>query len=118
MKLTLGLTNPFWWFWSVTLAFIIAAVVGWTPGYIIVIAISAIQVIVFLIRERDVMAYPTQIRLVYFAYTLLGLWPVVRLAFYIILLLATIMVTFFGLCSISLILKRMPWNRNRAPRLS
>ena len=40
-------TNPAdlrWWFWTVTLLFIVAAVAGWTPGYGIVIAISAAQV--------------------------------------------------------------------------
>lgn len=118
MKLNLDFKNPFWWFWAVTLAFIVAAVAGWTPGYYIVMAISAIQVLVFLVRERSAMAFPTQIRIVYFALTLTGLWPAGRLAFYILLLLGTIMVVFFGRCSIALLLKHMPWNRGRAARLA
>ena len=118
MKLKIELADPFWWFWVVTLVFIAAAVAGWTPGYYIVIALSAIQVIVFLARERSVMAFPTQIRIVYFALTLFGLWPAIRLPFYILMLLATAMVVFFGRCSIALVLKRMPWNRDRLPRLA
>ena len=39
MKLNLDYTNLFWWYSVITLAFIIAAVAGWTPGYLIVIAI-------------------------------------------------------------------------------
>jgi hypothetical protein len=117
MKLKLDLADPFWWFWTVTLVFIVAAIAGWTPAYYIVIALSAIQVVVFLVRERSLMAFPTQIRIVYFAWSLTGLWVAGRLFFYILLLLGTIMVVFFGRCSIALMLKYMPWNRDRAPRL-
>jgi hypothetical protein len=118
MKLKLELADPFWWFWAITLAFIVAAVAGWTPGYYIVVAVSAIQVVVFLVRERSVLAFPTQIRIVYFALTLTGLWAALRLPFYVLLLLGTIMVVFFGRCSIALVLKYMPWNRDRAARLA
>ncbi len=117
MKLKLDLKDTFWWFWAITLVFIVTAIAGWKPGYYIVIAISAIQVIVFLLREGSALAFPAQIRIVYFALTLTGLWPVVRLPFYLLLLLGTVMVVFFGRCSISLLLMHMPWNRNRQARL-
>lgn len=118
MKLKLEWKDPFWWFWAVTLAFIVAALAGWTPGYYVVIAISAVQVIVFLVREKDLMAFPMQIRLVYFAWTLTGLWAAGRLPFYALLCLGTIMVVFFGRCSIAMLLKHMPWNLQRAARLA
>lgn len=117
MKLKLGLSDPFWWFWTITLGFIVAAIAGWVPGYYAVITISAVQVVVFLIRERSVMAFPTQVRIVYFAWTLTGLWETGRLPFYVLLLLGTVMVVFFGRCSISMLLKKMPWNHNRIARL-
>ncbi len=117
MKLKLDLANPFWWFWAVSLAFIIPAVGGWIPGYFVVIGLSAVQVIVFLIREKSLGAFPTQIRLVYFAWTLTGLWETGRLPFYILLFLGTAMVVLFGRCSIAMMLKVMPWNRGRAVRL-
>jgi hypothetical protein len=117
MKLKIELTDPFWWFWAITLVFIVAAVVGWTPGYYVVMVLSAVQVVVFLVRERSISAFPTQIRIVYFAWSLTGLWEAARLFFYLVLLLGTVMVVFFGRCSISLLLKYMPWNRDRVPRL-
>ena len=52
-----------------------------------------------------------------FFWALTGLWPAIRLPFYIVLLLGTIMVVLFGRCSIAMVLKHMPWNRERAPRL-
>lgn len=118
MQLKLNATDIRWWFWAVTLVFIVAAVAGWTPGYYAVMAISAVQVVFFLAQEKSLAAFPTQIRVVYFAFTLFGLWPEVRLFIYVILLLGTILVTFFGRCSIALVLKHMPWNRGREVRLN
>ena len=118
MALKINATDIRWWFWAVTLAFIIAAVAGWTQGYQIVMGISAVQVIFFLIQEKSLVTFPSQIRVVYFAFTLFGLWPEVRLYIYIILLLGTFMVTFFGRCSIALVLKYMPWNKGREVRLN
>lgn len=118
MKLKIDLNDLHWWFWFITLVFLIAAIAGWTEAYRIVIFISAIQVVYFLIREKSILAFPVQIRLVYFGFTLFGLWPAVRLIFFIILLLGTVMVTFWGKCSIALILKPMPWNKGREVRLN
>jgi len=118
MELKISATDIRWWFWSITLAFIVAAVVGWTPGYYIVMGISAVQVLFFLAQEKSLAAFPVQIRVVYFAFTLFALWPEVRLFTYIILLLGTVMVVFFGRCSIALILKHMPWNQGREVRLN
>jgi hypothetical protein len=114
-------TNPKdirWWFWAITLVFIIAAIVGWEPGYSIVMSISAVQVIFFLAQEKNLSAFPVQIRIAYFALTLFGLWPVVRLFIFAILLLGTVMVTFFGRCAIGMALKLMPWNQGREVRLN
>ena len=118
MELKINTADVRWWFWATTLAFIIAALAGWTPGYYFVMGISALQVLFFLVQEKSLTTFPMQIRIVYFALALFGLWPKVRLFIYIILLLGTIMVTFFGLCSIALVLKYMPWNRGREVRLN
>ncbi len=117
MKLKLDLGDIFWWIWAITLICIVAAVLGWATGYYAVMAISLIQVIVFLGRERSLAAFPVQIRLVYFAASLTGLWAAGRLPFYLLLLLGTAMFVFLGRCSITMMLKHMPWNRNRAPRM-
>jgi hypothetical protein len=118
MALKTDPTDIRWWFWATTLVFIVAAVAGWTPGYYAVMAISGLQVLFFLAQEKSLSAFPTQIRVVYLALTLSGLWPEVRLPVYALLLLGTVMVTFFGRCAIALILKRMPWNGSREVRLN
>ena len=118
MELKINATDIRWWFWATTLAFIVAAVAGWTPGYYVVMGISAVQVLFFLAQEKGLSSFPVQIRVVYFALTLFALWSEVRLPIYIILLLGTIMVTFFGRCLIALGLKQMPWNVGREIRLN
>lgn len=118
MELKINAADIRWWFWVVTLAFIIAAVAGWELGYYVVIGISVVQVLFFLIQEKSLITFPSQIRVVYLGFTLFALWPEVRLYIYIVLLLGTIMVTFFGRCSIALVLKYMPWNRGREVRLN
>ena len=107
-----------WWFWAISFVFIIAAIAGWLPGYYVVMGISAVQVIFFIAQEKSLSAFPTQIRITYFALSLFGLWPGVRLYIYLILLLGTVMVTFFNRCAIGLVLKQMPWNRGREMRLN
>ena len=118
MKIKINAADFRWWFWAITLVFIIAALVGWTPGYYLVMAISAIQVVYFLSQEKSLIAFPVQTRVVYFGLTLFGLWPEVRFVFYALLLIGTIMVTFFDQCSIARVLRRMPWNREREVRLN
>ena len=118
MEFKINAKDASWWFWALTLAFIVIGLLGWVPGYYVVMFISAIQVIYFLSREGSLMAFPVQIRIVYFAFTLLGLWTTVRFPFFILLLLGTIMVTFLGQCSIALMLKHMPWNSQREVRLN
>ena len=117
MELKMRPTDIRWWFWPVTLVFMVAALAGWTPGYYVVMAISAVQVLFFLVQEKSLSAFPTQVRIVHFAITLFGLWPVVRIVMIGLLALGTFMVTFFGRCVISLGLKPMPWNRGRKARL-
>jgi hypothetical protein len=118
MELAIKTNDIEWWFWAVTLGFIISALLGWIPGYFIVMIISGIQILYFAQKDSGLFAFPTQVRIVYFAFTLLGLWAAVRLPFYIVLLIGTLMVTITGRCFIALMLKAMPWNKHLAPGAS
>jgi hypothetical protein len=100
-----------WWFWTITLVFIIIALTGWTSGYFIVIGISAFQIFYIGLREKSITAFETQVRILYFIFALTGLMETIQYTFYVILLLGTIMVVFFGKCSIAMVLRFMPWNK-------
>ena len=111
MKIKIDMQSVEWWFWTVTLAFIIAALAGWTPGYAAVIVVSLVQTVFIIARTGSAVSFPAQVRIVYLAYTLLGLWAAGRFYCYVLLALGTIMVVFFDRCGIALVLKLMPWNR-------
>ena len=102
-----------WWFWTITFVFIMTALFGWIPGYYLVILISAVQIVYFGVHLRNLFAFDTQVRIVYFLFTLLGLFESVRFPFYILLLIGTFMVVFLDRCGIALALKYMPWNKRQ-----
>jgi ABC-type anion transport system duplicated permease subunit len=110
--------DPWWWYWVVTFVFIVAALAGWSSGYGVVILISAAQACHSILRNRSIASFPAQIRLVYFAVTLFGLWEGPRFYVFALLLVGTFMVAAFGRCAIALALKPMPWNRGREFRLN
>ena len=111
MKLKVEVNKIDWWFWAITLVLIISALLGWLPGYYLVMSISAVHVIYFYGRYRSLMAFDTQVRIAYFGLTLLGLIQLIRFPLYILLFLGTLMVVFFDRCGIALALKYMPWNK-------
>ena len=111
MKLKVEFNNIDWWLWAITFVFISVALMGWTYAYILVIFISAFQIAFIGLREKSIIAFETQVRILYFIFTLTGLIENLRFTFYIFLLLGTIMVVFFGKCSIAMFLRVMPWNK-------
>jgi len=113
MKSIIKQTKPVRWFWPITLVFIIVALAGWEDAYDIVMLISAVQVIYIALKTKSLFAFESQIRLVYFAYTLFALWEAARFWFFLPLLLGTFMVTFFDKCSIAMVLQKLPWNRKQ-----
>jgi hypothetical protein len=116
MKLEIGFKRVEWWLWAISLVLIGAALAGWTPGYVAVIALSAVQVAWFARATGSLVSFPSQVRLVYFGLTLLGLLEPVRFWVFVALAVGTLMVTLFDRCFIALVLKQMPWNRAEAPR--
>lgn len=107
-----------WWFWPVTQIFIILALAGWIPGYNFVAVISFTQIFYFAQKKGSLLAFPTQVRIVYFIFSLLGLWAKVRFPIFIFLLFETIMITFTRRCFIALLLDLSPWNKNYAVNAS
>jgi len=103
-----------WWIWVVTLLVVAAALLGWTAGYYLAISISLVHALFFLEETKSVKDFDTQFRLAYFAVSLFGLWPGVRLVVFVLLLAETLMIAFFDRSFIARGLKLMPWNRSHA----
>lgn len=111
MELKTDVRSFEWWFWPVTLVFLISGMGGWKPGFNVVITVSAVQVVYFTWVKRSLVAFPTQVRIVFFVFTIIGLFDP-TLIWYGLMTVATTMVAFFDRCLIARVLVHMPWNRS------
>ena len=109
MELKIDPKSLQWWFWAITLVAMIIGLTGRPEGFYAVILVSAVQTAYFWTRQGFT-AFPTQVRTVYCALTVVALFDPTRL-FYWALLVGTIMVTFFDRCIIARVLAHMPWNK-------
>lgn len=114
MKLQIEIQSVDWWYWTITFIFIGVAIGGWASAYYIVILISGIQIIHFKTQLKSLTAFDTQVRIVYFVFTLVGLIKAIRFPAFILLFIGTFMVVAFNRCGIALILKKMPWNKKQS----
>ncbi|MDH5360261.1 MAG: hypothetical protein OEX03_06840 [Gammaproteobacteria bacterium] len=110
MRLQIEITRLDWWFWCLSLLAIISGLSGWqTDGFYLLIGISVLQSLYFAMRA-GLFSFPSQVRYVYTAVTILALYDN-SLILYYLLLLGTIMVTLFNRCIIARVLVLMPWNK-------
>jgi hypothetical protein len=109
MKLKINLQSIEWWYWLLTLIAMIAGLLSVVTGFYLVIAISIVQFIHFSIKN-GITAFPTQVRFVYAILSIFALFDPTRI-FYLLLLVGTVMVTFFDRCMIARVLALMPWNK-------
>lgn len=103
--------NISWMYWAVTDALLIAAVLGWEPGFAAVIGLNAIQAIHFMLRERSLTAFPVQVRVSYLGLLLAGQWDPLYFIYFIQVAGTTAMVL-FDYCPLARFLSLMPWNRS------
>jgi len=114
MKLQMQIESIEWWFWFLTLISIAFALSGVEAGYWITIGLSLFQVIYFALKDKRILSFDTQVRMVYLLFTLAFFISIVRVFVYIALAVGTIMVVFFGRCSIAMVLRKMPWNQEKS----
>jgi hypothetical protein len=109
MKFKIAPASVDWWYWMLTLLAMLAGFAGRSEGFYAVVAISVVQFVHFLLKEGFA-ALATQVRLTYGVLSVLALLDPTRLLFGL-MLLGTVMVTFFDRCVIAKLLMLMPWNR-------
>jgi len=100
-----------WWYWLVTVGFLSAGVLGWTPGFHVAIGITLFQLIHFLIREGSVAAFPVQVRFFYLLLLLIALPQPLQLIYWIPTI-GTWAQVIFGYCTMARLVSLLPWNRN------
>ena len=114
MKPVIRLGSLDWWFWPVLFVFLISGMLGWSPGFYVVIAISAVQSLYFIVKKKSLRAFPSQVRFVYLLFTIIGLFDPTHI-WYGLMTLSTFMVAFFDKCLLARMLILMPWNKDVKP---
>ncbi|RRQ23055.1 hypothetical protein [Thiohalobacter thiocyanaticus] len=101
-----------WWYWLATDVLLINGLAGGPGGFVPVIALTVVQLVHYLLRERAPGAFPVQVRTGYLLLLLVGQWPSLAFIYWIQLAGTTAMVT-VGYCPLARMLSLLPWNRTR-----
>jgi len=101
-----------WWYWLVTDGLLIGSLAGWPWDIYPAIALTSIQTVHYLVRERRIAAFPVQVRLSYLLLLVLGMYPPLGFIHWI-QLAGTTAVVMVGYCPLARIMVLMSWNRRR-----
>jgi hypothetical protein len=99
-----------WWYWPTLACFLTAGILGSQTGFVLVITVSAMNLIHFLVREKSITAFPVQVRFWYLAYVLVS-FPEQLQFLYWLPMVGTWARAIFGYCILARTLSLMPWNR-------
>lgn len=99
-----------WWYWAATAIFLAIGLFGYPIGVWWAIGLCLIQISHVMWLTRQTIAFPLQVRLVYLALLLAGLWEPLHWIHWVQLLGTTTRVV-VGYCFLARSLSLAPWNR-------
>jgi hypothetical protein len=102
-------TDWTWWTWLVTAVCLAVGLAGWPAAFLVAIALTAIQVVVFLAKERRLAAFSVQLRIAYLALLALCYIPEMRWLYWLPAV-GTFALVIFGYCLLARTLSLCPWN--------
>lgn len=99
-----------WWYWLITVGFLIWELASQRWGAQLAIGLCLIQILHFGRRQGSLVAFPLQVRIVYLSLLLLALWEPLRFIYWIQLIGTSAMVL-INYCFLARCLSLLPWNR-------
>ena len=100
-----------WWYWLVTAGLLTFGVSGNKIGFALAIGLTIIQLIHFLFRERNITAFPIQVRFWYLMLLLVA-WLEPMQWIYWVPTIGTWAQAVFGYCTMARCVSLLPWNRS------
>ncbi len=101
-----------WWYWLLTACLLTIGVAGYYIGFMLAIGFTIVQLAHYLIRERNLAAFPVQARLWYLALLLIALAEVLN-PIYWLPTVGTWALVLFGYCGMARFVSLLPWNRRQ-----
>lgn len=106
-----------WWYWLATACLLTLGVGGYPLAFPLAIALTLIQLLHYLARERNLAAFPIQVRAWYLGLLLIAL-PAPLQPLYWIPTIGTWALVLFGYCGMARIVSLLPWNRSQPLSMS
>ena len=100
-----------WWYWLVTAGLLTFGVSGNQIGFALAIGLTIIQLIHFVFRERNITAFPIQVRFWYLMLLLMA-WLEPLQWIYWVPAIGTWAQIVFGYCTMARCVSLLPWNRS------
>ncbi len=105
--------NLAWCYWAATTILLAGVIASNAQCLQAVIALNAVQVFHFIIREKSLTAFPVQVRITYFSLLLVAQAPFMFWIFWWQLIGTSAMVL-FEYCFLARCLSLLPWNNKKA----
>lgn len=100
-----------WWYWLVTAGLLTFGISGNQIGFALAIGLTIIQLIHFVFRERNITAFPIQVRFWYLMLLLMA-WLEPLQWIYWVPAIGTWAQIVFGYCTMARCVSLLPWNRS------
>ena len=101
-----------WWYWLTSAGLLTASVSGWPMGFLLVIGLTAFQIIHVAIRARSVRSFPVQVRLGYLLLLIMAAPEETRWLCWVPMI-GTWVQVLFGYCPMARAVSLAPWNRDQ-----
>jgi hypothetical protein len=102
-----------WWAWALTAVLLAVGLSGHPGAFIAAMALTGVQAIIMLAREKSVMAFSVQLRLGYLVLLAICYIPQMRWLYWLPTI-GTFALVIFGYCLMARMLSLLPWNRQEA----
>ncbi|RRQ21561.1 hypothetical protein [Thiohalobacter thiocyanaticus] len=99
-----------WWYWLATVILLSVGLAGWPQAFALAIALTVLQLLHYMLREKSIEAFPVQVRIGYLLLLLLA-WPEPLQWIYWIPAIGTWAQVIFGYCTMARLVSLLPWNR-------
>ena len=105
-----------WWYWIVTAALLTYGQID-PIGFMLAIGLTVFQLIHYVIREKEITAFPVQVRFWYLLLLILS-YPEPMQLLYWVPTIGTWAQVIFGYCAMARCVSLLPWNRSTKFNLS
>jgi len=112
MKFMLMPKEPSWWTWTSLMVLQFVGLAGWTPAFVLAIALAMLQTAYYQDTFRSWRHYAVQVRLAYAVLMLVSIPPALHWLYWLPALGTAALVT-FGYCLLARTLSVLPWNSDQ-----